>query len=230
MRLPSTDTEVLRMEGIGRCFGSAPPTYALEDVNLVVRSGEWLSVQGPSGSGKSTLLSLVGLIDRPTSGRYTLGNVEASQLSDRARSHLRSMEIGFVFQAFHLLPHLTALENVVLPMAYQAGRGRRDQVERASELLEAVGLTHRSSSLPSTLSGGERQRVAMARALTGDPSLLLCDEPTGNLDSATAEEIVELLRHVNRTGVTLMVVTHSPQLADAGSRIVRIVDGRLTEA
>jgi macrolide transport system ATP-binding/permease protein len=208
-------------------FGTEPAVNALIDVDLAVHRGEWLSITGPSGSGKSTLLNILGCLDRPTSGQYLVDGIESTTLGENERAGLRSRRIGFVFQSFHLLPYRTVLENVMLAEVYRqhTRRGRR---ERAMEQIRRVGLAHRADFSPSKLSGGECQRVAIARALMGKPSLLLCDEPTGNLDSKNAESILDLLSDLNKDGMTLIVVTHDENVARRGSRRVTMKDGELS--
>lgn len=223
-----TVDSVLKLNKIGRQYGSDPPIHALIDVDLQVAPGEWLAITGPSGAGKSTLLNILGCLDRPTSGSYFLDGIDTAELSDSERAGLRSHRIGFVFQAFHLLPHRTVLENVMLAEVYrkQPQRGRR---ERARAALERVGLGHRVDFFPTKLSGGEKQRVAIARALIGSPSLLLCDEPTGNLDSKSSADLLALFDRLNQEGVTLVVVTHDENVANRAGRRVHIIDGKLTE-
>ncbi|NUR61645.1 MAG: ABC transporter ATP-binding protein [Catenulispora sp.] len=202
---------------------------ALHPADLTVDAGDYLAVVGPSGSGKSTMLNLLGLLDRPTAGTLLLGGHDVSTLSEAERSALRGRRIGFVFQSFHLLAHRTAVENVALARLYHgvdAATRRRDAVRA----LRRVGLGHRLAALPTTLSGGERQRVAIARALAGAPDLVLCDEPTGNLDSATAGAVLDLLESLNRDGVTLVVITHDPAVAARAGRRVGILDGVLSDS
>jgi macrolide transport system ATP-binding/permease protein len=226
---PSDDTNrVLELQGVGRQFGTEPAVHALVDVDLTLERGEWLSITGPSGAGKSTLLNILGCLDHPTSGRYFIDGIDASGLSDRERAGLRSRRIGFVFQAFHLLPYRSVLENVMLAEVYR-GRSNHGRRARAEAAIARVGLSHRTDFLPMKLSGGEKQRVAIARALVGSPSLLLCDEPTGNLDSKSSAAILDLFDQLHREGLTLVVVTHNEEVANRGSRRVHIVDGRLTD-
>jgi macrolide transport system ATP-binding/permease protein len=222
---PST---VIELRSIYRQYGVESAVHALTDVDLSVDEGDWMAITGPSGSGKSTLLNILGCLDRPTSGSYRLDGIETTELSDNQRAGLRSQRIGFVFQSFHLLPYRTVLENVMLAEVYRRRpfRGRR---ERAIATIERVGLARRADFLPTKLSGGERQRVAIARALLGSPSLLLCDEPTGNLDSKTAATILDILAELNRDGLTLVVVTHDETVASRASRRVHIIDGSLTD-
>jgi putative ABC transport system permease protein len=220
-------THVIELTKVGRQYGSDPVVEALVDVDLSVERGEWVSITGPSGAGKSTLLNVIGCLDHPTSGGYFFDGIDVLQLSDGQRAGLRGWRIGFVFQSFRLLPYRSVLENVMLAEVYrkrpQAGRDTR-----ALAAIERVGLLHRADFLPTKLSGGEQQRVAIARALVGSPSLLLCDEPTGNLDSKTSGDLLNLFTKLNQEGLTLVVVTHDENVANRASRRVHIVDGRLT--
>ena len=200
--------------------------HALRDVSLEVHSAEYVAIAGPSGSGKSTLLQLIGGIDTPSSGDVEILNTSLNTLSDRALTRLRLTQLGFIFQRFHLLPVLTARENVELPMA-EAGVPRRARQDRSLELLDYVGLRHRAAHRATQLSGGEMQRVAIARALANRPALLLADEPTGELDAATGEEILQLFRRINADGTTLIVVTHDERLAAHASRVIYMLDGRI---
>ena len=219
---------VLDLRQIGRDYASDPVVRALATVDLRLERGEWLAVTGPSGAGKSTLLNIIGCLDRPTHGTYRFNGIDTGALTDHERAGLRSRHIGFVFQSFHLLPHRSVLENVMLAEVYrrQSHRGRR---ERALAAISQVGLSHRAEFSPTRLSGGERQRVAIARALIGSPSLLLCDEPTGNLDSHSGNAILELLDKLNRQGLTLVVVTHDESVAARAGRRVHIMDGLLMD-
>ena len=223
-----TAAPVVELVGLGRRFGSDPPVDALVEINLRVRQGEWLAIVGPSGSGKSTLLNIVGCLDQQTTGTYHFSGIDVAGLSDKRRAGLRSRGIGFVFQSFHLLAHRTVVENVMLADVYRKApmRGRHD---RAAAALDQVQLTHRAEFLPTRLSGGERQRVAIARALLGSPHLLLCDEPTGNLDSTTTEAILELFDVLNAQGMTIITITHEHDVAARARRQIRIVDGSLQE-
>ncbi len=198
---------------------------ALKDVDLEVKNGEFISIMGPSGSGKSTLLNLLGCLDTPTSGKYLFDGVEINPQVNLAK--IRSEKIGFVFQTFNLLPRLTAVENIEVPMIYR-GASVAERKARALNLLGSVGLGERAKHRPTELSGGERQRVAIARALANNPSLILADEPTGNLDSKSGQEILKLLTELNRQGTTLIMVTHESYIAEKASRIVKIFDGRIT--
>jgi putative ABC transport system ATP-binding protein len=219
---------VIRLAGVSYTYPGPPPVAALKDADLVVARGEHVAITGPSGSGKSTLLNLLGLLDRPTRGILQIDGLDLGQASERDRSAVRARQIGFVFQSFHLLAHRAAVENVMLAQVY-ADQPRRQRRMAAMEALAQVGLAHRAYALPTALSGGERQRVAIARALVNRPSLLLCDEPTGNLDSATTDELIELLGALHSDGATLVVITHNPVVADRAQRRVIIRDGRLHE-
>jgi putative ABC transport system ATP-binding protein len=222
-------TPVIELHGLARTYPGPPPVPALRPADLVIYPGDYVAVTGPSGSGKSTLLHLLGLLDTPTAGTYLLDGLDTSTLKDRDRSALRGSRIGFVFQAFHLLSYRTALENVHLALLYnQAPRGIR--LLAAADALYAVGLGHRLDALPTTLSGGECQRVAIARALVNQPSLLLCDEPTGNLDSQSAAIVLDLLDRLSADGFTIVVITHDRNVAAHAGRTVAIMDGVLTEA
>jgi macrolide transport system ATP-binding/permease protein len=220
--------KVLELRKIGRSFGSDPVVEALVDIDLTLERGDWLSITGPSGAGKSTLLNIIGCLDRATSGTYLIDGIDTTTLTDNERAGLRSQRIGFVFQSFHLLPYRTVLENVMLAEVYRK-QDPTDREARAMAAIKRVGLGHRADFLPLKLSGGEKQRVAIARALVSSPSLLLCDEPTGNLDSANSASILDFFAELNREGLTLAIVTHDPNVADRASRKVRIVDGRLTD-
>lgn len=198
--------------------------YALRHVDLDIPKGEFLALMGPSGSGKSTLMNVLGCLDTPTKGSYILNGTEVGRLNDQELSAIRNREIGFVFQTFNLLPRLTALENVALPLVY-AGVGKKERLERARVALEDVGLGNRITHRPNELSGGQRQRVAIARALVNKPSLLLADEPTGNLDSKTTAEIMQLIDEIHRKGNTIIVVTHEEEIARHAKKVIRLRDG-----
>jgi putative ABC transport system ATP-binding protein len=218
---------VIRLEGVHKVYATGKlEVHALRGVDLVVEPGEFVAVMGPSGSGKTTLLEILGCLSRPSAGRYWLAGRAAGEIDADALARLRGGEIGFVFQSFNLLPRLSAVENVELPLLY-GGVARRERRRRALAALERVGLGARAAHLPAELSGGERQRVAIARALVNRPALVLADEPTGNLDSATGEEILALLREVHAEGNTLVVVTHDPGIGKRAGRLVSIRDGRI---
>ena len=224
---PSTPEPVILLRGIGMTYPGPPPIEALRPADLTVTQGEYVTVVGPSGSGKSTFLNVVGLLDRPTAGRFELDGIDVSTLKEGQRTALRGRRIGFVFQSFHLLPYRTATENVMLAQLYNGSR-RSLRRQAAVESLERVGLGHRCDARPTHMSGGERQRVAIARALVNRPSLLLCDEPTGNLDSTTAESMLGLLDGLHAEGLTILVITHDPAVAGRGQRTVTIRDGVLS--
>jgi putative ABC transport system ATP-binding protein len=219
---------VVLLESVSRTFEGTPPVHALRSVDLSIEQGEYVSVMGPSGSGKSTLLNLLGLLDEPTSGSYVLDGVDVRAAVDSERTALRGRKIGFVFQAFHLLRHRTVTENVMTALLYN-GHPRKERRDAAETALERVGMGHRMEQTPDTLSGGERQRVAIARAIVARPSLLLADEPTGNLDTATSESVLEAFDDLRRDGLTLIVVTHDANVSAHAERQVGMVDGRLTE-
>lgn len=218
---------MVKLAGIGRKYGAAAPVVALRDVELEIYVGEWVAIVGASGSGKTTLLNIVGCLDRPSTGSLWLNGVDVADLSDRQRAGLRSRDIGFIFQSFHLLGYRTVLENVMLAEVY-GRRSRAGRPDRARAALEAVGLEGRSDFLPTRLSGGQRQRVAIARALVNGPRLLLCDEPTGNLDSVSTKGILELLSGLHGAGLTIIMITHDPNVAAWAKRQVTIVDGQIS--
>ena len=216
---------VIELKNIQRHFKMGNETVkALRGINLNINRGEYVALMGPSGSGKSTLMNIIGALDTPTSGKYRLNGQEVEKLSDNELAKIRNKEIGFVFQTFNLLPRTTALDNVALPLVY-AGKSKAQRTERAKEVLKTVGLADRMTHKPNELSGGQRQRVAVARALVNKPSIILADEPTGNLDSKTSEEIMELFNDLHRKGHTIVLVTHEEDIAEHAKRIVRLRDG-----
>lgn len=220
---------IINLEGVTKIYQTKEvETVALENVNLEVKAGEFLSVMGPSGCGKSTMLNVAGLLDLPTEGSVMLDGIATNRMSDAEMAEFRNKTLGFVFQSFHLVNSLNVLDNVELPLLYRKST-EKSRRERAREVLEQVGLSHRTKHFPSQLSGGQCQRVAIARALIGNPKIILADEPTGNLDSKMGEEIMELLFALNRQGTTIVMVTHDEHIAKKTQRIVRFFDGRRIE-
>jgi putative ABC transport system ATP-binding protein len=221
-----TRESVLELDGVTKVYGEQPPVPALRRVSFSVRRGELVAIVGPSGSGKSTLLHVIGTLERPSGGVVRIGGVDAARLSDRELSLLRAREIGFVFQRCFLAEHATVRENVADGLLY-AGAPAAERYRRADEALERVGLSERANFKPTKISGGERQRVAVARALVGRPAIVLADEPTGNLDSATGASIMELIRELNADGATIILITHDAGLADQLPRQIRLLDGQV---
>ena len=220
---------MIALRGVTREFVvGGRPVHAVRGVDLDIAAGDHVSIMGPSGSGKSTLLHIIGCLDRPTAGSYRLDGQEVTELDDARLSRIRGRRIGFVFQAYHLVPRMTAAQNVELPMVF-AGTERPERAARAARALEAVGLAERAHHRPEQLSGGERQRVAIARAIVMAPAILLADEPTGNLDSVSGAEVTRLLEAMNARGLTVLVVTHDPGIAGRAARRTRMLDGRLVE-
>lgn len=218
---------MIQLAGIERTYlVGGQPVHALRDCHLTIGTGEYVSIMGPSGSGKSTLLHILGCLDRPTAGSYRLAGHETATVTENELSRFRRHQIGFVFQFFHLVPRLTASGNVELPMVF-AGIAPDERRQRAKQALELVGLTPRAGHRPDQLSGGEQQRVAIARAVVMEPALLLADEPTGNLDSTSGREVIGLMEGMNQRGLTLIVVTHDPTVAQRARRCIRLSDGRI---
>ena len=222
-------TSLISLEGVTKVFVTDEvETHALSGIQLNIKKGEYVSISGPSGCGKSTLLAILGLLDTPSDGTYTLNNRPVSGLKLSERARIRNREIGFIFQAFNLIGDLTVYENVELPLTYR-GMPSSERKKRVQEALDKVGMSHRMKHYPSQLSGGQQQRVAVARALCGDPLILLADEPTGNLDSANGEAVMDLLRDLHRNGATICMVTHDPRYAKFADRTIRLFDGRIIE-
>jgi len=220
---------LLRLEGVTKVFTTDEvETHALAGIHLEINRGDYISISGPSGCGKSTLLAILGLLDTPSDGSYSLNQTSVATLKMRDRARIRNREIGFIFQAFNLIGDLTVYENVELPLTYR-NMPAKERKGLAMEALERVGMSHRMKHYPSQLSGGQQQRVAVARALVGRPSILLADEPTGNLDSSNGEAVMELLRDLHRSGSTICMVTHDPRYAREADRAIRLFDGRIVE-
>jgi len=218
---------VISLRGITRDFQlGAQTVHVLQGIDLDIKQGEYVALMGPSGSGKSTLMNLLGCLDTPTAGSYTLAGRDVSRMDDNDLAAVRNKEIGFVFQTFNLIPRQTAVQNVALPLVY-AGKTKEERVTRAEEVLMQVGLADRMDHRPNQLSGGQRQRVAIARALVNTPSMILADEPTGNLDSTTSVEIMRLFDDIHKAGNTLVVVTHEEEIAQHAHRIIRLRDGQI---
>jgi putative ABC transport system ATP-binding protein len=225
----SSTQPLIRLEGITKVFhADEVETHALSEVHLEIQPGEFLSIAGPSGCGKSTLLSILGLLDSPTDGNYWIHSDHVENLSVSSRTRIRNREIGFIFQAFNLIGDLTVYENVELPLTYRS-MGAAERKQRVTNVLDRVGMAHRAKHYPAQLSGGQQQRVAVARALVGQPSILLADEPTGNLDSKNSEAVIDLLRQLHADGATICMVTHDPRYASIADRTIHLFDGRIVE-
>jgi len=223
------NNSLIQLEGIKKVFYTDEvETHALAGIHLEMKQGEYICIAGPSGCGKSTLLSILGLLDTPTEGSYTLNGKSVENLNFAERARIRNREVGFIFQSFNLIGDLTVFENVELPLTYR-GLTSAERKQRAQAALEKVGMAHRLNHYPSQLSGGQQQRVAVARALGGKPSILLADEPTGNLDSKNGEAVMELLRELHREGATVCMVTHDPRFARHAERTIHLFDGRIVE-
>ena len=219
---------LIQMESIKKIFLTDDmETHALSNIHLTINQGEYVSITGPSGCGKSTLLSVMGLLDNPSAGNYHLANQRVSDLDSKARSQIRNRQIGFIFQSFNLISDMTVSENVELPLTYRADLNRQERSALVQKALQKVGMQHRTNHYPAQLSGGQQQRVAIARAIAGKPSLLLADEPTGNLDSKHAADVMALLDNLHANGATICIVTHDPRSASRAHRIVQMMDGQI---
>jgi putative ABC transport system ATP-binding protein len=227
--MPTNGTSLIQLQGIKKVFYTDEvETHALSDVHLDIKQGEYVAIAGPSGCGKTTLLSILGLLDTPSEGSYVLDTRPVVNLTAADRARVRNRQIGFIFQAFNLIGDLTVYENVELPLTYR-GLSSAERKRRVTEALERVGMSHRVKHYPAQLSGGQQQRVAVARAVAGDPAILLADEPTGNLDSSNGESVMELLRELHRGGATICMVTHDPRYAAHADRTIELFDGRVVE-
>ncbi|HEY6807468.1 MAG TPA: ABC transporter ATP-binding protein [Gemmatimonadales bacterium] len=227
--MASNGKSLIQLQGIKKVFYTDEvETHALSDVHLDIKQGEYVAIAGPSGCGKTTLLSILGLLDTPSEGQYTLDGAPVANLTAADRARVRNRQIGFIFQAFNLIGDLTVYENVELPLTYR-GLSAAERKQRVQQALEKVGMSHRVKHYPAQLSGGQQQRVAVARAVAGDPAILLADEPTGNLDSANGEAVMELLRELHRGGATICMVTHDSRYARHADRSVELFDGRVVE-
>jgi putative ABC transport system ATP-binding protein len=226
--MTSANDTLIQMDGVEKIFFTDElETHALSQIHLEIKKGEYIAIAGPSGCGKSTLLAIIGLLDSPTGGVYTLNGKPVSGLSLNDRTRIRNREIGFIFQAFNLIGDLTVYENVELPLTYRS-MGSAERAEKVQSALDRVGMAHRAKHYPAQLSGGQQQRVAVARALVGDPLILLADEPTGNLDSKNGDAVMDLLRDLHANGATICIVTHDPRYADHAERTVHLFDGTIT--
>jgi putative ABC transport system ATP-binding protein len=227
--MSGSDQTLIHLDGVTKVFYTDEvETHALSGIHLDIKAGEYVSISGPSGCGKSTLLSILGLLDSPTEGSYTLNDKPVEKLSLSERARIRNREIGFIFQSFNLIGDLTVYENVELPLTYR-GMKSAERKTRVNDALERVGMAHRAKHLPSQLSGGQQQRVAVARALSGSPLILLADEPTGNLDSRNGEAVMDLMKELHKQGATICMVTHDPRYARHADRTIHLFDGRIVE-
>jgi putative ABC transport system ATP-binding protein len=227
--MSTSDHPLIHLEEVTKVFYTDEvETHALSGIHLEIKKGEYISISGPSGCGKSTLLSILGLLDSPSSGNYWLNSKPVADLPLSERARIRNLEVGFIFQSFNLIGDLTVAENVELPLTYR-GMKASERKKRVGDALEKVGMAHRAKHLPSQLSGGQQQRVAVARAVAGDPAILLADEPTGNLDSTNGEAVMDLLRSLHQAGATICIVTHDPRYARHADRTIHLFDGRVVE-
>lgn len=219
--------EIIKLVNIIKNYSTeVVTTHVLKGISLTVNRGDFIAITGPSGSGKSTLMNIIGLLDTPTSGKYILNGTDTSKFSGDSLSYLRNREIGFVFQSFNLLPRSTALENVVLPAIY-AGVGKNERTNKAIDILTMLGLSDKAYNRPSQLSGGQQQRVAIARALMNNPNLILADEPTGNLDTKSGKDVMNILKQLNKEGKTIVLITHETEIAKHAKKIIKVVDGKI---
>jgi putative ABC transport system ATP-binding protein len=226
-KMAITDETLIQLDGVSKIFFTDElETHALASIDLQIKKGEYLAIAGPSGCGKSTLLAILGLLDSPTEGNYSLNGQPVASLKLSDRSRIRNREIGFIFQAFNLIGDLTVYENVELPLTYR-GMGSAERKEKVQSAMDRVGMAHRAKHYPAQLSGGQQQRVAVARALVGDPMILLADEPTGNLDSKNGDSVMDLLRDIHSSGATICMVTHDPRYANHAERTVHLFDGKI---
>ena len=227
--MASNGSSLIKLEGVQKVFYTDEvETHALQDIHVEVQPGEYVAMEGPSGCGKTTLLSILGLLDTPSDGEYTLANEPVARLTAAERARIRNRQIGFIFQAFNLIGDLTVYENVELPLTYR-GLSATERKKRVTDALEKVGMTHRMKHYPAQLSGGQQQRVAVARAVAGDPLILLADEPTGNLDSVNGEAVMELLKDLHKGGATICMVTHDPRYSAHADREIHLFDGKVVE-
>jgi len=225
-----SEETLIRMQGVTRVYTTEDvETHALAGIDLEVNRGDFLALEGPSGCGKSTLLSILGLLDTPTGGQYDLAGVPVHEIGAEERARLRNQEIGFIFQSFNLIPEMSVSDNVGLPLTYRKGVSAKERKEKVMESLARVNMDHRATHFPGQLSGGQQQRVAVARALVGGPSLLLADEPTGNLDSENGEAVMRMLDELHANGATIVMVTHDPRYASQAARRLPMLDGRIAE-
>lgn len=225
-----SQNKLIQIDGLNKVFYTDEvETHALSEVNMALAKGEYVSISGPSGCGKSTLLSILGLLDTPSGGSYRLNDVSIEEMDATERARIRNQEIGFVFQAFNLIGELTVVENVAMPLTYRDGVSKTQRLQLAAASLERVGMAHRLNHFPAQLSGGQQQRVAVARALVGEPSILLADEPTGNLDSRNGEAVMALLEELHSHGATICMVTHDPRYAEFAERSIHLFDGRIVD-
>ena len=227
---PKHSGMIIATQAVTKVYGMGEvQIHALDGVDVNVKPGEWVSIMGPSGSGKSTLMNILGCLDRPTRGQYILDGQDVSELNREQLAHIRNQKLGFIFQSYNLLPRFSAVENVIVPLLYDKmkSRERKRRIEKAEQMLALVGLGDRMSHIPQELSGGQQQRVAIARALINDPVLILADEPTGNLDSRSGLEIMNVLRELNKSGRTIVMVTHDPEIADQTQRAIHLLDGKV---